>query len=364
MKTNLFGIVLMSFVPLFYACSGNDEPACGDRRVPDGMVEVCPVLPGLFDRLPRDVAAPDRGVSRAYDDNDITNGYLVKTLRLPEESTVWLIAKSKTDNSYVKKSYVVHNPEGDAQMSYLVPCAVDSAGNPIGVEGTPLYLKRNETYLFYAVSPARALDEDLFREGRIGFKVRNGEYFYANDCRYDKTTPVEKKVEGNNPESVQEIKLNPMINQTAELKFQIEKGDGVHDLDIQPSGIEISGLQYDAPDGIDWHMSQSDTDEPIDLKHAAKAGIFNRYNYEIDAAGRVNIEVPIIPMWCTSKPVIVIFRLKINGVPSSYEMMLNEKDFKAGYSYGYKGKVSISEGVDVITWQYVMWETSVEFPFK
>jgi len=41
-------------------------------------------------------------------------------------------------------------------------------------------------------------------------------------------------------------------------------------------------------------------------------------------------------------------------------MMLNEKDFKAGYSYGYRGSVSIEDGVSVITWQYVSWEHDVE----
>ena len=246
------------------------------------------------------------------------------------------------------------------------------------MEGTPLYLKDGHTYKFYAISPARKLDEDLLTKvQQVGFQVKNGEYFYANDCRYSKTTPDEVTVKSDNTEDVQIIDLKPMINQTAQLKFQIQEGEGVHDLDIQPSGIQISGLQNDSPNeynddgteniygnpnGLFWHMSQSTTDEPITLQHGGKSGTFNRYDYTIDTDGYVNIDVPVLPMYSISKPVIVVFRLKVNGVPTSYEMMLNEKDFKAGYSYGYRGKVSIDDGVTVVTWQYVSWEVDVELP--
>lgn len=367
----------MMLLPLLWGCDSQDCPDSDGGSVPVGMVEVRPVLPGMFGSIPRDPASVRSVASRAYEPNDLTDKKLATNtlLRLPQGSTVWLIAESKVDGqaaTYVKKSYVVFNPEDEETMSYLVPCTVDDDGNMKTMEGTPLYLKDGNSYKFYAISPARKLDEDKLAQGTVGFQVKNGEYFYANDCRYSNTTPDVVTVESSNSEDVQIIELKPMINQTAELKFQIRRGKGVHNLDIQPAGIQISGLQNDSPEagkygdpkGLYWHMSQSTTDEPITLQHGDKVGIFNSYDYTIDTERRVNIEVPVLPMYSISKPVIVVFRLKVNGVPTSYEMMLNEKDFKAGYSYGYRGEVSIEEGVTVVTWQYVSWETDVEFPFK
>ncbi len=357
-------------LPLFGSCDKQELP--GKDPVPEGMVEVRPALPARFHALPRDASEVRSQATRIYTPDDKTNADLNKTIPLPEGSTVWLIAKNEQDNTLVKNSYVVHNSGGADAVSYLIPCTVNDLGEVVDEEGVPLYLKEGTQHLFYAVSPARKLDQEKFAQGKVAFQVKNGAYFYANDGRYDKTSPQPIKVESTGPEAVQRIPLNPMINQTAELKFQIKKGQGVHDLDIQPSGIQLSGLQndspeagdYGTPDGLYWHMSQAKGDEPIKLQHGDKTGSNNYYDYSIDAEGRVNIEVPVLPMRSLSKPVIVVFRLKVNGVPTSYEMMLNEKDFKAGYSYGYRGEVSITEGVTVFTWQFVSWELDVNFPFN
>lgn len=356
--TALIGLTLL------LSCEKQDNPEGGDLSVPEGMVAVRPVLPGTFEAVPRDASTLRSTATRAYDPDEQTNSKLNKTVRLPEGSTLWLIAKNQADASYEKKSYVVYNSYDDENRSYLMPCTVTDDGELINMESTPMYLKDGTTYLFSAVSPARKLDDKQLAQGKIGFKVRNGEYFYANDCRYKKTTPKEIKISNNNTEAIHEVTLSPMINQTAELKFQIMKGKGVHTLDIQPSGIEISGLQNDSTVGISWHMSQNETDQPLNLQHNNRSGIYNQYNYFFDDSANINIEVPILPMYSTSIPVIVLFRLKVNGVPTTYQMMLNEKDFKAGYSYGYLGKVTIKDGVDVITWQYIAWEIDVEFPFN
>jgi len=374
----LAALFLMQLLP---ACDNGDTPdRGGNHSVPEGMVEVRPTTPEMFQSIPRDASNVRRATSRAYDPNDMTNVKLGKKKHLPEGSTVWLIAVNPESGHLVKNSYMVYNSSNDTDArSYLVPCNVNDNGDMTDMEGTPLYLKDDKEYLFYAISPARKLDDKLFEQGTVGFQVKNGEHFYANDGRYDETTPTKIRIENTGGEAVQEIELSPMINQTAQLKFQISRGKGVHDLDIQPSGIEISGLQNDSPSGTNadgteniygnskglfWHMSQSKTDEPINLQHGDKFGVFNNYDYTLDSQGNVNIEVPILPMWSLSKPVIVIFRLKVNGVPTSYEMMLDEKDFKAGYSYGYRGKVSINDGIDVITWQYISWDTEIEFPFE
>lgn len=365
-------VVVMACLPLLCSCENQDIPEPARPDVPEGMVEVRPLLPGMHSVLPRVVPGDRTAATRTYPSNEETAGDLVKNplLRLPKGSTLWLIAQSGTEGAmkYEKRAYVVYNPEDDASMSYLVPCTVNDYGEVLSMEGAPFYLKDGESYNFYAISPARKLDEEMLAQGKIGFQVKNGEYFYANDSRYASTEPKTITVHSDNEEAVQEIRLNPMINQTAELKFQIRRGDYVHDLNIQPSGIQISGLQNDSvtvtnPKGIIWQMSLAADEEPFTLQHGNKSGTFTSYDYTLDTGGQVNISVPVIPMYSISKPVIVVFRLKINGVPTSYEMMLNEKDFKAGYSYGYRGKVSIEEGVSVITWQYVSWEHDVIFPF-
>jgi len=354
------------------SCGKQEFPADGGQTVPEGMVEVRPALPGRFSSVPRKASEAGRALTKVYDDNDKTNEKLGKTIPLPEGSTVWLLAKNEADNSFIKNSYVVYNAKDtdgtdNKERSYLVPCDVDENGTVINQKGSPLYLKEGSEYKFYALSPARKLDEAKLKKGIIGFKVKNGEYLLAHDCRYKSTTPERITIARSDAaEAVQEIKLQPMINQTAELKFRIMKGHGVYDLDIQPSGIEISGLQYDSlsvtPPGISWHMSLGKDDEPITLKHGEKFGVFKSYDYTISPQEDVNIEAAVLPMYSIPKPIIILFHLKINGVPSSFEMMLNEKDFKAGYSYGYRGTVSIKDGVEVITWQYISWEIGIDFP--
>lgn len=364
--------VLLLFSPLLGSCDKQEVPDGGS--VPEGMVEVRPALPAMFNALPRPASEDSRTATRVYPPNTETGTLLEnnKTIPLPEHSTVWLIARNQANGKLEKNSYVVYN-SGIEERSYLVPCVVNDRGEVESSEGRPLYLKNGSKYTFYAVSPARPLNETSFAEGKVKLQVKNGAYLYAHDCRYEKTTPEEITVNAANTAGVQTVKLPPMINQTAQLKFMIEMGVGVYDLDIQPSGVHISGLQNDSPDpgniygdknGLFWHMSLADNDEPIVLQHGDKSGGYQCYDYTIDAQKRVHIEIPVLPMRSISKPVIVVFRLKINGVPSSYEMMLNEKDFKAGYSYGYKGKVSITEGVTVMSWQFVSWDLDVEFPFE
>ncbi len=373
------------FLPLLGACDKQDLSGEGREPAPEGMVEIRPALSGRFGVIPRSASGAAEAATRVYDDNGTTNDKLKAPTLLPDGSTVWLIARNAETGKLEKNSYVVRNsnPE-EVQTSYLYPCTVKEDGTVDKEEGTPLYLKKGEKYLFYGVSPARALDETKFAAGIVGFRFKNGEAFYANDGRYKRTFPtqiIEIGVDAasDQEEPVQRVDLMPMINQTAQLKFQIVADDSgyVHELDIQPSGIQISGLQNDAPDegiyggpdGIDWHMSmptgvEGTYDEPINLQYGSKSGTLTNYDYTIDTDGSVNIEVPIVPMWDISKPVIVVFRLKVNGVPTAYEMMLNEKDFKAGYSYGYRGTVSMEKGVTVISWQFVSWDCEVELPFE
>jgi len=361
----------LSAAAVLASCDDSDTPAPAGSSAPEGMVEVRPVLSGVYNMLQRDPGH----ASRTYEDDATTNDRLInnKKVPLPEGSTVWLIAKN--GGKLVKNSYVVSNSGEDDinAKSYLTPCVVDDDGNMTSIEGSPLYLKVDRTYEFYAISPARKLDDELFAKGEIGFKIKNGEYFYATDCRYDETSPGSVTISSlDTAEGVQEIVLKPMINQTAQLKFMITPGDCVHDLDMQPTGVYISGLQNDSQvsspygdsDGIQWKMAQQEGVNPITLQHGSKSGTYSEYDYTVDALKNIHINVGVVPMYSIPKPIIVLFRAKVNGVPTSYEMMLNEKDFKAGYSYEYRGLVTIQNGVDVISWQFLGWSTNVDFPFE
>lgn len=393
MKTvNIHGLCVSAFAALLAlllgACDKQEVPADNGYVVPEGMVEVRPVLGGVFSSLPRSASDSRSDATRVYPSNAETEGLLENCpqTRLPESTTVWLIARNEettttdgvttTKVSYEKRSFVVYNSGDDPTMSYLVPCTVDNEGKVSSMEGSPLFLRDGKTYTFYAISPARELRDDWLKEGKVGFSVANGQAFYANDCRYEPTTPQPIAVENrHHPEAVCVVPLAPMMNQTALLRFRIRKGSNVHDLDIQPAGIQISGLQEDDYGGKDfkdeepygdetglfWRMAMEKTDEPFVMKRKENTDSYRAYDYTRDGED-VCIDVPVLPLRGLSEPIIIVLRLKVNGVPTAYQMMLNEKEFKAGYVYGYRGTVNAEGEVTVISWQFVSWEEEIVFP--
>lgn len=165
--------------------------------------------------------------------------------------------------------------------------------------------------------------------------------------------------------------MNELINQTAQLEFTIVPEEGnayIHSISVLPQGIEISGVQdrysASADNSVQWNWS---TGEPL---HAytgdnntsfliRKDTQFEDAFIEERADGSLYIKCPILPTNAFSTSIIVVFNLQINGSPTQYEMMLNQKIYQAAYTYHYKGKVSIQDGVSVITWQYVNWSKDV-----
>lgn len=337
--------------------------------VPEGMRAVQFTLPGV-------IGAPLKETSRAESrmGNEPGDDVDYKTLEnevpvsLPDGTTLWIkaqeIVEEQTPHEVVN-SYVVRNISGTEEgQQMLYPCTVDEEGNVVEESSVPMFLKVNTRYRFHAVSPARA-----FVEGsNFGLYVNNKEYVIATDIRYDQTRPKEVQItEGEG--TVQIVEMNYLINQTAQLEFTIYAADNnpnIYSLDVMPQGVEISGVQNrysskESAGGEPWNWLMEDTlevrvgqyDERVEIRKTNDTeDNFIRKNDD----GSLYVKCPILPTDVFSTPIVVLFNLEVNGIPTQYELMLREKIFRSGYTYHYKGKLDIQNGVTVMTWQYVSWD--------
>ena len=306
---------------------------------------------------------------------------------LPDGTTLWLFAEDITEGELQEevepKSYVVRDIDGmyddeGRLLQQLLPCTVDDEGNLLSETSVPLYLTFGHTYRFRAVSPARKFVEgatDEEGESVYAFYVDNKEYVIATDDRYEETAATEITINADAADEgsagVEVVEMNPLINQTAQLEFTIvpeENNPYIHSISVLPQGIEISGVQdlYSASsdNSVLWNWS---TGEPL---HAYtgdnNTSFLIRKDTQFEDAfieerenGSLYIKCPILPTNAFSTSIIVVFNLQINGSPTQYEMMLNQKIYQAAYTYHYKGTIRMEDGVSVITWQYVNWSDDV-----
>lgn len=365
MKTALYALLLAA-APL-PGCSSGEESAA---PVPGGKVEVCPVLPGLLGSVSENGPSVRTAAARADGQEDIFFGKDAEPL--PNGSTLWLHVKEQgaegAGEEYTK-SYVVRDLDGTRQALY--PCRVeyDEEGNVSQVTetGVPLYLTIGKTYEFRAMSPAKRLVET--DDGHQAVSVNHKEYLMATDDRYPSSAKTVVRLDRNDG-AVHYVKLKPLAHQTSRLEFTIrkEKNDpAVFSLDVMPQGVEVSGVQkyYRIENeklGWNWCWTKSpqvyleaktgDADERFTIRRSAAYAdsfITNKNATEL------YIKCPILPTDAYSGAVVVLFNLSVNGIPTQYEMMLNQKVFEAAYTYHYVGTVKMENGVSTITWQYVSW---------
>lgn len=299
-----------------------------------------------------------------YEQHDLKNYNEDKRNPLPIGETLRLIACNKQDGTIIEQKTYVVGDDGN-----LYPCTVNSDGSLKDSGSTPLYLKAGD-YFFYALSPARELGGD----NEIGLLVDNGEYLLSNDWRYTQTEPTElteSDFQANN--KVIRLTLNPVINQTARLKFSLYTDDqDLHNLQPSDAGLSVSGLQVPYKDGVtakdQCNWAVGDTLRMAyghkDAEDIAFAYTRETINVPNGGDGTVKkealvITTAILPTDATSQPLVVMFRGKLNGIPSTYSMMLNEKTFRAGHSYNYVGKVRMKGGVAAIEWQVVTWDSDI-----
>ena len=283
---------------------------------------------------------------------------------LPDGTTLWVFAQSGSDAQL--KSYVVRDMTDGTQQ--LRACEVDSAGNLIAETTTPFFLTIGETYEFRAVSPARAFVEGT-ADDVYALYVDNKEYLLATDDRYTRTQATQVTIDDQG-DSVQIVRMNPIVNQTAQLEFTIvpdENNPDIHSITVLPQGIEIAGVQnrYAAGTGdVLWNWS---TGEPLKAflgDDNTRVQVRKDSQYEDGliqerADGSLYIRCPILPTDAYSSALIVIFNLQVNGSPTQFEMTLNRKIFEGACTYHYKGTVTIEDGITVITWQYVNWSDEI-----
>lgn len=343
-----------------------DAPA---YEVPEGMRAVEFVLSGMIGSPLKENSGAESRMGNAPG-GDVDSGTLdgKNEINLPDGTTLWIKAKEidKDKSHEVINSYVVRNISGtETGQQMLYPCTVDEDGNVTEETSVPMFLKIGSTYEFYAVSPARA-----FVEGTDNaLYVNNKEYVISSDKRYSQTEPKEVLIEDNGEGTVQIVKMNTLINQTAQLEFTIYAEDNdpnIYSLDVLPQGVEISGIQrlYDInmnANAEPWNWSWNDTLKVMIGQNDEKV-IVRKLN-ETDNSfimknpdGSLYVKCPILPTDAFSSSIIVLFNLEVNGNPTQFEFMLNQKIFRSAYTYHYKGKLSIENGVTVMTWQYVSWD--------
>lgn len=323
-----------------------DNDAAADKVPGDGLVQIQPVLSGSL------VADGFAAGTRAS-----LSGTGYKTVPLPEGTTLWIIAEELNDAGKVTSTsstaYVVKEvAEG---VTSLYPCTVDDEGEVLSVNGTPMFISEG-TYKFWAISPARKLG--------VGntLSVKNGEELLATDDRYVETAPTEITVSANwtdEDSRIEVIRLNPLFNQTAQLKFTItSEAKWIHSLELLAAGVEYSGLQEETVDN--WSLTNH-----LNTDYGMKNGTYRETEcvtgVNSDGTHYLEVTTPVLPVNAVATPVVVSFNVLINGVPSPFSIMLTEKNFQAGYSYHYKGWIKLQDGVAVIVWQFVEWNMDVEF---
>lgn len=341
---NILYTFLFLIAIILVSCTEGLHEQDVQEEIPEGCVRVNFTLSGSY-------GGPLSDLSRS---NPLDNYLPVK---IPDGTTLWIaVYKESSTEPQQVKSFVVKG-------NTLYPCKVDDDGNVTDENDVPLYLESG-TYTFRAIGPARELTENKH------LYIENGQYVIANDERdrfnkdLESTTKGTKGVEAildNTVDPVVEVQLNPLINQTAKLKFTIKAGDNVYKLGVQSTGVEIDGLQnnYSKPndESSPWNWTLG-TDTLIAYRGNKNTKLTLTEPVEITNE-KVVYETSILPTDAYSTPLIILFSMRVNGVPSQFQMMLSRKFFLTGYSYHYMGTINLEGGIAAMDWMNVGWETDV-----
>ena len=311
--------------------------------VPEGMVEVCIEVPDIYDGV-----LPDE-MTKA--DSEFLAGKL--TEKLPVGSTLWLSYSKKTGEDYedpVVKPYIVKN---DNDYIGLYPCGTDeyTDGNEewlkinTEVEDSPLYLEQKSTYKFKALYPAHDI-----RKSDLQLKLHNGIWACTNDPRYTQTAATNVTLTPSGASKITYVELQPMINQTARIHFEIAKGENVHTLEMMHNGIEISGVQdketlYDLDWTLDDYIEVIQLESIDDGKHWYKLQEFEVRDDKIIG------DAYILPLDVRRTYIFILINMAVNGIPTQYVLTLNGIILEHSRSYNFDLRAGMDGNLTVVNWQ-------------
>lgn len=313
--------------------------------VPEGMVEVCIRVPGLYQDI-----LPD-GVTKA--DGEFLKD--VTPVKLPVGSTLWLSYSRKTgEGTYDAaevKPYIVRS-ENDYVGLY--PCRIeeytDADGDvwqriDTGTEDSPLFLEQGATYRFKTLYPAH----DIRKEG-LEVSLHNGIWACTNDPRYTQTASVDVTLIPEDSRKVTYVELQPMINQTSRIHFEISKGANVHTLEMMHNGIEISGVQdkntlYPLDWTLDEYVEVIRMETIEDGKHWYKL-----QEFEV-REDRIIGDAYILPLDVRRTYIFILINMAVNGIPTQYVLTLNGIILEHARSYNFDLKAGIDGNLTVVNWQ-------------
>lgn len=370
----IIGVVFL----LLISCEGTEEKS-PFPDIPEGNVLVVFDLPGVY--VPLSGFDNDRQITRGVTVTDNHPNYLVDLNSLPVGTPVWVLVGqwSVGEGRYVEqvpKAYKVM--ASGAAYRQLYPCEVNQnlqggethySMNMDG-QGTHMLLKKGEKYLFRMLS--MAVDKELvLKDNRYTVDVDNGDYLYSNDDRYPtgdpaiypvRTKAVEYEVPASAATEIIEMKLNPMIQQTAKMQLVICPGQGVHDLEILSEGCELSGLETGPRE---WGPNLADT---LKLQFGPKLGYIKQNTFtsiEHTSPGDINPhsdlmwETAVLPTDARSNSMSILLNLRVNGNPVQYMALLSDQMWQHARSYNLWCQVSIKDGITVFNFTTTGWSTEV-----
>lgn len=338
----------------------------------DGMVEVRILAPQVYGHLPGGPATKAEGGNAIGDMSDRLDNDRVPVSNLAEGTTLWLAYERRTTadgvepkeyDAPVLKSYVVRSSGGGYQALYA--CAYSEVDGKLVVDADdastmaiPLYLKHDETYRFRMISPAMPISQS-----DLSMHVDNGDSFCSSDQRYVQTRSVDTKIVAA-ASGVNYISMNPMIQQTARLRFTLKKGANVSSIVMMGDGVEISGIQdpyLHQYDGEIYNWSSMESADTLVMRLGDKRAwvTLPGDRFTTNADGNQVGDICILPTDARSNTVTILLNMAVNGVPTQYITSLNGMVFEHAKSYNMTFTVGLQNNIVVVNWQNVSWTDEI-----
>ena len=306
------------------------------------------------------------------------NGFLgaPPLVNLPIGTTLWLTYRKGTpvnpsgdledpDNftwdDMDLHAYVVQNAAGYNALYPIDSEDVDIDGVTYMKTGdlaysSPLFLA-DGYYQFRMVCPA-----NLIRKDNLMMQVDNGMYVYANDERYEQTRSSIIHIQAD-ASGVQNIVLNPMINQTARFKVSVSPGTDVDHIDMMSQGVEIAGVQnpeLNAGGEIEFKWNSMELADTLKMKKGDKyCRVFIK---DFERNGNVITgDVGILPTDAMSTTTVVTVNVAVNGIPTQYTVVLNRMRYFHGHSYNLDLELGLDGDIRVMNWASQSWLGEMNF---